>query len=74
MALEFGLLGEGLVRAMASFPAAVVPITLGPIDGTHMTSNEMLLESTRVRKCSAANSFDSMNARRPFADMQLIVL
>lgn len=73
MALKLGLLGEGLVRTMTSFPAAVVPITLGTVHGIHMTGNKVLLKSTTIGKGSTACSLDSMDFRSPLADMQLTV-
>lgn len=73
MALKLGLLREGIVRTMASFPAAVVPIALGTVHGIHVIGNEVLLESTTIGKGSTASSLDSMDFRCPLADMQLAV-
>jgi hypothetical protein len=73
MALKLGLLGEGLIRTMTSFPTAVIPIALGTIHGIHMAGNQVLLKSTTIGKCSTACSLDSMNIRYPLADMQLTV-
>lgn len=73
MPLKLGLLREGVVWTMASFPAAVVPIALGTVHGVHMTGNEVLLERTTIGKSSTASSLDSMDFRCPLADMQLTV-
>lgn len=72
--LELRLLREGLIWAMATFPAAVVSITLGSVDGTHMGGDEVILKGTRVGKCRTTDSLDAMDRRCPFADMQLVVL
>jgi hypothetical protein len=59
---------------MTSLPAAVVSISLGTINGIHMSGHKMILKSTRIGKGSAAGGLNAMNRRYPLANVHFAIL
>lgn len=59
---------------MASLPAAVVSISLGTINGVHMSGHKVILESAGVGKGSPAGGLNTVNRGYPLANVQLAIL
>lgn len=73
MTLKLRLLGERLIRAMTSFPAAVVPIPFSAVDGGHMMGNKMILQTTGIRERGTTCSLNPMDFHGPLANMQIAI-